>query len=169
MGICNGFQALLRCGLLPSGKIGDVHASSPALVRNDIDRHVSQVVTLRVGTSDSPWLFGFQAGETFNIPVSHGEGKFVADEEMLNSLASGGRIAFQYADPSTGLPTMQSPYNPNGSMGAIEGIISPCGRILGKMAHSERTGKHLMKNIPGNRDANIFKNAIKYFRHTSNI
>ena len=163
LGICNGFQALVKSGLLPFGKIGEVTPDSPTLFRNDINRHISQMVTTRVASVDSPWLCGFEPGELHTIAASHGEGKFTCSKEVAEQLAREGRIAFQYADPN-GHATMESPYNPNGSTFAIEGIISPCGRILGKMGHSERYHEGLMKNIPGNRRQNIFLNAVNYFK-----
>ena len=162
LGICNGFQALVKSGLLPYGKIGELSAESPTLTRNDINRHISQIVTTRVASVKSPWLSGFEPGELFSVAASHGEGKFMASQEMAHQLAANGQIAFQYADPFTGEPTMESPWNPNGSVMAIEGITSPDGRILGKMAHSERYRPGLMKNIHGNKDQNIFRNAVRY-------
>lgn len=163
LGICNGFQALIKSGLLPYGKIGDLSQNSPTLTRNDINRHISQIITTRVSSIASPWLDGFEIGELFSVAASHGEGKFVADPEMAEHLASNGQIAFQYVDPSTGNATLESPWNPNGSILAIEGIISPDGQILGKMAHSERYREGLFKNIHGNKKQNIFRNAIRYF------
>lgn len=165
LGICNGFQALVKSGLLPFGKIGELDSDSPTLTRNDINRHISQMVTTRVGSVASPWLKGFKPGELFAVAASHGEGKFMASTSLAERLLAQGQIAFQYADPATGNATMESPYNPNGSTLAIEGIISPDGQILGKMAHSERYRPGLMKNIPGNKNQNIFKNAINYFRN----
>ncbi|MCM1369024.1 MAG: phosphoribosylformylglycinamidine synthase [Candidatus Amulumruptor caecigallinarius] len=165
LGICNGFQALVKSGLLPFGKIGELTPDSPTLFRNDINRHISQIAVTRVGTTASPWLDGFTIGELHSIAMSHGEGKFVADEKLLNTLLTNGQIAFQYADPLTGHATMQSPMNPNGSSWAIEGIISPDGHILGKMGHSERYREGLMKNVAGNKEQNIFRNAVNYFRN----
>ncbi len=162
IGICNGFQALVKSGLLPFGKIGDVTPDSPTLFRNDINRHISQMVTTRVGTLNSPWLRGFSEGELFTVAASHGEGKFVASPELTEQLFANGQVAFQYVGPD-GMPTMESPYNPNGSTQAIEGIISPDGLILGKMAHSERWGEGLMKNISGEKNQNLFRNAVAYF------
>lgn len=162
IGICNGFQALIKSGLLPYGRIGSLDADSPTLFRNDINRHISQIVSTRVASVASPWLEGFTLGEIFNVAASHGEGKFMASPELAARLAEAGQIAFQYADAS-GQATMHSPENPNGSVMAIEGIISPCGKILGKMAHSERYSEGLMLNIPGNKDQNIFRNAVRYF------
>lgn len=163
LGICNGFQALVKSGLLPFGRIGEITESSPTLFRNDINRHISQAAVTRVGSVASPWLNGFRLGELHSVAVSHGEGKFMASEEMLETLFRNGQVAFQYADPS-GAATMRSPFNPNGSAGAIEGIISPDGRILGKMGHSERYAEGLMKNISGNKEQNIFRNAVEFFR-----
>ncbi len=163
LGICNGFQALVKSGLLPFGKIGELTPESPTLFHNDINRHISQIVTTRVGSVASPWLEGFTLGELHSIAASHGEGKFVANAELAAELRRNGQIAFQYAD-SEGNATMTSPANPNGSTEAIEGIISPNGRILGKMGHSERWHEGLMKNIAGNKNQNIFANAVRYFR-----
>lgn len=167
LGICNGFQALIKSGLLPFGKIGDLSHLSPTLTRNDINRHISQIVTTRVSSVASPWLAGFELGELFSVAASHGEGKFMASEQLASQLSERGQIAFQYADPVTGNATMVSPFNPNGSVLAIEGIISPDGKILGKMAHSERYKSGLMKNIAGNKNQNIFRNAVNYFRKLS--
>ncbi|MDE5886844.1 MAG: phosphoribosylformylglycinamidine synthase [Muribaculaceae bacterium] len=163
LGICNGFQALVKSGLLPFGKIGDLTPNSPTLFHNDINRHISQIVSTRVGSVASPWLKGFKLGELHSIAASHGEGKFVADAELAATLRKNGQIAFQYAD-SEGNATMDSPANPNGSTEAIEGIISPDGLILGKMGHSERYEDGLMKNISGNKRQNLFANAVAYFR-----
>ena len=163
LGICNGFQAFVKSGLLPFGKVGDLTPDSPTLFRNDINRHISQIVTTRVGSVDSPWLDGFNVGDLHSIAVSHGEGKFMCDEKLLAQLKANGQIAFQYAD-AEGNATMTSPENPNGSCDAIEGIISPDGRILGKMGHTERYEDGLMKNISGEKRQSIFANAVKYFR-----
>ncbi len=163
LGICNGFQALVKSGLLPFGKIGELTADSPTLFHNDINRHISQIVSTRVGSVASPWLAGFELGELHSVAASHGEGKFTANAELAATLRKNGQIAFQYAD-SEGNATMDSPANPNGSTEAIEGIISPDGLILGKMAHSERYDDGLMKNIAGNKRQNLFANAVAYFR-----
>lgn len=163
LGICNGFQALVKSGLLPFGKIGELTADSPTLFHNDINRHISQIVNTRVGSVASPWLAGFELGEMHAVAASHGEGKFVANAELAATLRKNGQIAFQYAD-SEGNATMDSPANPNGSTEAIEGIISPDGLILGKMAHSERYADGLMKNIAGNKSQNLFANAVAYFK-----
>ncbi|MCH5231277.1 MAG: phosphoribosylformylglycinamidine synthase [Muribaculaceae bacterium] len=163
LGICNGFQALVKSGLLPFGKIGEFNDNSPTLFHNDINRHISQIVKTRVGTLNSPWLRGFKEGELHSVAASHGEGKFVADKELLATLRKNGQIAFQYVNED-GNATMESPFNPNGSYEAIEGIISPDGLILGKMAHSERYDRGLMKNIYGNKEQNLFANAVAYFQ-----
>ena len=163
LGICNGFQALVKSGLLPYGRLGMVTENSPTLFRNDIGRHVSRMVTTRVATNDSPWLKGMQIGELHSIAVSHGEGKFVISEDLARQLFDNGQVAFQYADPSTEEPTMKSPWNPNGSHYAIEGILSPDGHILGKMGHSERWEPGLMRNIPDEMEQNIFSNAVNFF------
>ncbi|MDE6018135.1 MAG: phosphoribosylformylglycinamidine synthase [Muribaculaceae bacterium] len=163
IGICNGFQALVKSGLLPFGKIGELSAESPTLFRNDINRHISQIAVTRVGSVASPWLDGFSIGQLHSIAVSHGEGKFTASPELVKKLADAGQIAFQYAD-AAGNATMTSPFNPNGSTDAIEGIISPCGQILGKMGHSERYDDGLFKNISGDKRQNLFANAVKYFQ-----
>ena len=163
MVIFNGFQALVKSGLLPFGKIGELTPDSPTLFRNDINRHISQIVSTRVGSVASPWLEGFSVGDLHSIAASHGEGKFVASAELAAQLRANGQIAFQYAD-AEGDATLDSPANPNGSTEAIEGIISPDGRILGKMGHSERWAEGLMKNIAGNKEQNIFRNAVNYFR-----
>ena len=164
LGICNGFQALVKSGLLPYGELGKVTTDSPTLFRNDINRHISQMVTTRVATTNSPWLKGMTIGAEHTIPVSHGEGKFVVNEELAKELFANGQVAFQYVDPITDEPTMESPYNPNGSYYAIEGIISRDGRILGKMGHSERYEEGLFKNIEADLEQPLFKNAVSYFK-----
>ena len=163
LGICNGFQALVKSGLLPYGRLGMVTKESPTLFRNDINRHISQMVTTRVGTVDSPWLAGLEVGELFTIAVSHGEGKFVVSPEFAEELFRNGQVAFQYADPATGEVTMESPFNPNGSSYAIEGIISKGGQILGKMGHTERYEQNVFKNITGKLEQPLFDNAVRYF------
>ena len=163
LGICNGFQALVKSGLLPYGRLGQVVKESPTLFRNDINRHISQIVTTRVATTNSPWLSSFELGERHSIAVSHGEGKFVVSDEMAEELFRNGQVAFQYVDPD-GEATLCAPYNPNGSSFAIEGIISRNGRILGKMGHTERYEENLFKNIDGNKVQNIFANAVNYFK-----
>ena len=164
LGICNGFQALVKSGLLPYGRSGRLCAQSPTLFRNNINRHISQMVSTRVATNQSPWLKSFKTGELHSIAMSHGEGKFTVSPELAAELFANEQVAFQYADPETGLPTMESPLNPNGSNYAIEGIISPDGQILGKMGHSERYEENVFRNIAGNRHQTIFENAVSYFR-----
>ena len=166
LGICNGFQALVKSGLLPFGRLGGVTPGDPTLFRNDINRHVSQMVTTRVCSVNSPWLRGMHPGELHAIAVSHGEGKFVVGESLARQLFEKGQVAFRYADPQSGAATMEAPYNPNGSCFAIEGIISPDGQILGKMGHSERYEANLFKNISGEKVQPLFRNAVEYFRKT---
>ena len=164
LGICNGFQALVKSGLLPYGRLGMVTKESPTLFRNDINRHISQMVTTRVSTTNSPWLSGFSTGDLHTIAVSHGEGKFVVNETLAKELFENGQVAFQYVDPVTEEVTMDSPYNPNGSYYAIEGIISKNGQILGKMGHTERYEKNTFKNIEEELEQPLFANAVNYFR-----
>lgn len=164
LGICNGFQALVKCGLLPYGEFGLLNEKSPTLFRNDINRHVSCMTTTRVVSTLSPWLSGMKVGDLHTIAVSHGEGKFVVEKTLARELFDAGQVAFQYADPLSGEPTMTSPYNPNGSFYAIEGITSRDGLILGKMGHSERYERNLFKNIYEEREQNLFDNAVRYFR-----
>jgi phosphoribosylformylglycinamidine synthase len=163
LGICNGFQALVKSGLLPYGRLGQVVKESPTLFRNDINRHISQIVSTRVATTNSPWLSSFELGELHSIAVSHGEGKFVVSDEMAEELFANGQVAFQYVDPA-GEATLCAPYNPNGSSFGIEGIISANGQILGKMGHTERYEENLFKNIHGNKQQGIFANAVNYFK-----
>ena len=164
LGICNGFQALVKSGLLPYGRLGMVTRESPTLFRNDINRHISQMVTTRVVSNASPWLSSMKPGEMHTIAVSHGEGKFMVSEKLARELFEAGQVAFQYVEPVSGEPTMSSPWNPNGSSFAIEGIISPDGQILGKMGHTERFEHNLFKNIPEELEQPLFENAIRYFR-----
>ena len=163
LGICNGFQALVKSGLLPNGVIGDIDENSPTLTYNDINRHISKIVTTKVVSNSSPWLRDIELGAEHQIAVSHGEGKFVIGEEKLAELIINGQIATQYVDLN-GKPTMDGEYNPNGSVYAIEGITSKDGRIFGKMGHSERVGENLYKNIIGEKEQNIFRNGVNYFR-----
>ncbi len=163
LGICNGFQALIKCGLLPFGEFGSQSEDSATLVKNKINKHISKVVTTRVSSINSPWLSSLNTGDLHNIPVSHGEGRFFASKEIVDKLFDKGQVAFQYAD-FEGNPTMDSQFNPNGSVSAIEGIISPDGRILGKMGHSERIGTNVLKNISGYRDQKIFENGVNFFK-----
>ena len=162
LGICNGFQALIKLGLVPYGKIIDTDASCPTLAHNIIGRHQSKLVRTRVCTNKSPWLMGTEVGEIYTVPISHGEGRFLADEALALKLAENGQIATQYVDLD-GNPSMDTAFNPNGSIFAIEGITSPDGRVLGKMGHSERIGKGLYKNVDGEYDMKLFESAVKYF------
>ncbi|MBE5746594.1 MAG: phosphoribosylformylglycinamidine synthase [Clostridiales bacterium] len=163
LGICNGFQALIKLGLVPYGHVTEMTANSPTLTFNNISRHVSTVVDVRVASNLSPWLSACKVGEVYKVPVSHGEGKIVAPMAELEKMKANGQIATQYADLN-GNATMVSPFNPNGSMWAIEGITSPDGRVLGKMGHSERTGDNLYKNVEGNFDMKIFESGVQYFK-----
>lgn len=164
LGICNGFQALIKSGLLPYGDIESLNADSPTLFRNNINRHVSHIATTKVTSNKSPWLSSFEPGACHSIAMSHGEGKFVASEEVIQKLFENGQVATQYVDLD-GQPTMDGAYNINGSFYAIEGITSPDGRILGKMGHSERYEDGLFKNIDGDKLQNIFKNGVEYFKN----
>ena len=164
LGICNGFQALVKSGLLPYGRLGKVTKESPTLFRNDINRHISQIVSTRVGTTASPGLSSFEVGDIHSIAVRHGEGKFVVNDILAEELFRNGQVAFQYVDMQN-CPTTDSPYNPNGSSFAIEGIIDPSGHILGKMGHTERYERDLMKNIHGQKVQDIFSNAVNYFHN----
>ncbi len=163
LGICNGFQALIKLGLVPYGEIRDMEPESPTLTYNNIGRHQSMMVQTRIASVNSPWLAYNNVGDIHTIAISHGEGRFVADEEMLALLKANGQIITQYVDLA-GNPTMEMPYNPNGSIEAIEGITSPDGRILGKMGHSERVGTSITKNVPGIKDQLIFKAGVDYFK-----
>ena len=163
LGICNGFQALIKLGLVPYGKIIDTDETCPTLTFNTIARHQSRIVRTRISSNKSPWLSLAEPGEVFCVPISHGEGRFIASEELIRKLAENGQIATQYVDMD-GNASMDIHDNPNGSMCAIEGITSPDGRVLGKMGHSERIGDGLYKNVPGNYDTKLFEAAVKYFR-----
>ena len=162
-GICNGFQALIKLGLVPYGKIIDTDENCPTLTYNTIARHQSKLVRTRVCSNKSPWLSKTEVGEIYTVPISHGEGRFVADSRLIDKLAENGQIITQYVD-MMGQPTYDIQYNPNGSYSAIEGITSPDGRILGKMGHSERIGKDLYKNVPGVYEMGLFQSAVKYFK-----
>ena len=162
LGICNGFQALLKLGLLPYGKIADLDESSPTLTYNNIGRHVSQTVRVRVASNLSPWLSGVNVGDTHTIAVSHGEGRFYTDAKTVANMRIRGQIATQYVNEK-GEPTLEQPYNPNGSVNAIEGITSPDGRIYGRMAHAERIGENISKNVPGEMNQMIFESGVSYF------
>ncbi|HIS70173.1 MAG TPA: phosphoribosylformylglycinamidine synthase [Candidatus Gallacutalibacter stercoravium] len=162
LGICNGFQALIKLGLVPYGKIVDIGPSDPTLTFNSLGRHVSRMAYTRVTSVKSPWFAGVQAGDVFAVPVSHGEGRFVADDATLRRLMANGQIATQYVDLQ-GNPSADIQWNPNGSVCAIEGITSPDGRVLGKMGHSERQGDGLYRNVPGEKDQRIFASGVQYF------
>ena len=161
-GICNGFQALIKLGLVPYGEIREPDASAPTLTYNIIGRHQSRLVRTRVASTLSPWLMHAKVGQVHTAPVSHGEGRFIADAQTIDALAAAGQIATQYVDEA-GAPTMDVDFNPNGSLCAIEGITSPDGRVFGRMAHSERVGDLLYKNVPGDYDSGIFRGAVDYF------
>ena len=163
LGICNGFQALIKLGLVPYGKIIDTDADCPTLTFNTIARHQSRIVHTRVASNKSPWLAGTEVGEVYNVPISHGEGRFYASAELAMALATNGQIATQYVDLN-GQPTMDTAFNPNGSLFAIEGITSPDGRVLGKMGHSERWIPGIYRNVPGEYDMKLFESAVKYFK-----
>ncbi|MBE6764442.1 MAG: phosphoribosylformylglycinamidine synthase [Ruminococcaceae bacterium] len=163
LGICNGFQALIKLGLLPYGEIRDIAENDPTLTFNSLGRHVSRMTYTRVASVKSPWLAGCEAGDIHCIPVSHGEGRFVADEATMLRLIENGQVATQYCAPD-GAISASVRWNPNGSLCAVEGITSPDGRVLGKMGHSERCGENLLKNIPGNNDQKLFESGVKYFR-----
>ena len=162
-GICNGFQALIKLGLVPYGKIIDTDESCPTLTYNTIARHQSRIVHTRVASNKSPWLSLTNVGDVYNVPISHGEGRFLASEELIRQLADNGQIATQYVDLD-GNATTDVHFNPNNSCYAIEGITSPDGRVFGKMGHSERVGKGLYQNVPGNYDIRMFEAAVKYFK-----
>ena len=163
LGICNGFQALVKLGLVPFGEIRDQSPDAPTLSFNTLGRHVSRMVYTRVTSVLSPWLAGCEAGEVHAIPVSHGEGRFVASDVWVRRLADAGQIATQYVDLE-GNPSDDIEFNPNGSVCAIEGITSPDGRIFGKMGHSERTDAECYRNVPGEKDQKLFVSGIKYFQ-----
>ena len=163
LGICNGFQALIKLGLVPYGEIVDMENDSPTLTFNTIARHQSMLVNTRIASNKSPWLYGCEVGDVHTVAISHGEGRFVAPQSLIDKLAANGQIATQYVDLS-GNPTMDIHYNPNTSMAAIEGITSPDGRVFGKMGHSERIGKNLYRNVPGEKDQRIFQSGVDYFK-----
>ena len=163
LGICNGFQALVKLGLLPYGDITELTNDSPTLTFNSIGRHVSSYVTTRVVSNRSPWLNLTRDDELYQIPVSHGEGRFAASPEVLEELIDNDQIATQYVDLD-GRPSVDTVYNPNGSISAIEGIISSDGRIFGKMGHSERYGEYIAKNIPGNKNQKLFEAGVSWFK-----
>ena len=162
LGICNGFQALIKLGLLPYGEVRPMDKNSPTLTFNQIGRHVSCMARTKVTSVLSPWFLRSEPGAIHTVILSHGEGRFVANNNVMNELIKKGQIASQYVD-FDGNPTMELPFNPNGSMNAVEGITSPDGRILGKMGHSERMGTHVAKNVPGNKDHQLFESGVDYF------
>ncbi len=163
LGICNGFQALIKLGLVPFGEIVDMTDESPTLTFNTIARHQSMMVNTRIASNKSPWLYGCEVGDIHTVPISHGEGRFVAPQSLIQRLANNGQIATQYVDLD-GNPTMDIRYNPNTSIEAIEGITSPDGRVFGKMGHSERKGNYICKNVSGNKDQKIFESGVNYFK-----
>jgi phosphoribosylformylglycinamidine synthase len=163
LGVCNGFQALIKLGLVPYGKIMDTDADFPTLTYNVIGRHQSRLVRTRVCSNKSPWLAGTKVGDIYTVPISHGEGRFLASEELVKKLAENGQIATQYVDLD-GYATMDAAFNPNGSICAIEGITSPDGRVFGKMGHTERIGKELYRNVPGQYEMELFTSAVRYFK-----
>ena len=163
LGICNGFQALIKLGLVPYGEIRQQDAQSPTLTYNTINRHISKMVYTKVVSNKSPWLAQAKLGQTYCNPASHGEGGFVAPKEWLDKLFENGQVATQYVDLD-GNVSMDEEWNVNGSYMSIEGITSPDGRILGKMAHSERRGESVAINIYGEQDMKIFESGVKYFK-----
>lgn len=163
LGICNGFQALIKLGLVPYGEIVDIKEDMATLTYNSINRHMSSIIRTRVTSNKSPWFSEVNVGDIHSVAISHGEGRFVAPESLIKKLIDNGQVATQYVDLK-GNVSLNMPYNPNGSMYGIEGITSPDGRILGKMAHSERSGENIFKNIPGNYDQKIFESGVKYFK-----
>ena len=162
-GICNGFQALIKLGLVPYGEIIDTDENCPTLTFNSIGRHQSRLVRTRIASNKSPWLANTKAGDVYTVPISHGEGRFLASDELIASLAANGQIATQYVDLA-GNPTSDILFNPNNSCHAIEGITSPDGHVLGKMGHSERIGNGLYKNVYGEYDMKMFESAVEYFK-----
>ncbi|MBR6534107.1 MAG: phosphoribosylformylglycinamidine synthase subunit PurQ, partial [Clostridia bacterium] len=162
-GICNGFQALIKLGLVPFGEIIQTDKNCPTLTFNTIGRHQSKIVNTRVASNKSPWLSATNVGEIYSVPISHGEGRFVCPDDLFEKLVNNGQIATQYVDMD-GRPTNDIAYNPNGSYWAVEGITSPDGRVLGKMGHTERWSEGLYKNVPGNYDMQLFTSAVKYFK-----
>ncbi|MBR1736267.1 MAG: phosphoribosylformylglycinamidine synthase, partial [Firmicutes bacterium] len=163
LGICNGFQALIKLGLVPYGEIRDMSSDSPTLTFNTLGRHISCLNSTKIISDKSPWLWNCNVGDIHNIAFSHGEGRFVASESIIRELEQNGQIATQYTD-TNGNPSYDIKHNPNGSLYAIEGITSPDGRVLGKMGHSERIGNNVYKNVPGEKDQKIFESGISYFK-----
>jgi phosphoribosylformylglycinamidine synthase len=162
LGICNGFQALIKLGLLPFGQIVPQDKDSATLTYNKIGRHVSTMANIRIASNNSPWLSGFRVGDVFSVPISHGEGRIVAPASVIEKIIKGGQVATQYCDDLR-KATMVSPFNPNGSTQAIEGLLSTDGRVLGKMGHSERWQDGLYQNLSGRFNMDIFKNGVNYF------
>lgn len=163
LGICNGFQALIKLGLVPNGKIVDIKENDPTLTFNTIGRHISSMAYTRVTSVKSPWFSAVEAGDIFAVPISHGEGRFVADEDVMKKLVENGQVATQYVDLD-GNVASEMPFNPNGSVCAVEGITSPDGRVLGKMGHCERKGDNLYGNVPFEKDMKLFESGVKYFK-----
>ena len=163
LGICNGFQALIKLGLVPNGKIVDIKENDPTLTFNTIGRHISSMAYTRVTSVKSPWFSAVEAGDVFTVPISHGEGRFVADEDVMKKLVENGQVATQYVDLD-GNVANEMPFNPNGSVCAVEGITSPDGRVLGKMGHCERKGDNLYGNVPFEKDMKLFESGVKYFK-----
>lgn len=163
LGICNGFQALIKLGLVPNGKIVDIKENDPTLTFNTIGRHISSMAYTRVTSVKSPWFSAVEAGDVFAVPISHGEGRFVADEDVMKKLVENGQVATQYVDLD-GNVADEMPFNPNGSVCAVEGITSPDGRVLGKMGHCERKGDNLYGNVPFEKDMKLFESGVKYFK-----
>ncbi|MBO4407723.1 MAG: phosphoribosylformylglycinamidine synthase subunit PurQ, partial [Clostridiales bacterium] len=162
LGICNGFQSLIKLGLVPYGDIKELKADDPTLTFNNIGRHQNSYVSTKIMSNNSPWLTQVKVGEVYEIPISHGEGRFVASDELVKKLIANGQVATCYVDPD-GSAAGTTAFNPNGSVSAIEGILSPDGRIFGKMGHSERFDPDLCKNIPGEKDQKIFESGVSYF------
>ena len=163
LGICNGFQALIKLGLVPYGEIRDMRRDSPTLTFNAIGRHQSRLVRTMAVSVKSPWMANLNCGDVITTPVSHGEGRFVCAEEEFDRLLASGQVAMQYVD-GAGRPTYDPLYNPNGSLHAVEAITSPDGRVLGKMGHNERAQENCFRNVPGNYRSGIFEAGVEYFR-----
>ena len=163
LGICNGFQALIKLGLVPYGEIRSITANDPTLTFNTVGRHQSMLVRTRIASNKSPWLSECDVNDEHLIAISHGEGRFVCNDQLLQQLIENGQIATQYVDLNC-VPTMDQRYNPNGSVLAIEGITSPDGRVLGKMGHTERSGKKLYKNVTGDKYQPLFEGGVNYFK-----
>ena len=163
LGICNGFQALIKLGLVPYGEIREIKETDPTLTFNTIGRHISSIAYTRVSSVKSPWFSSVNAGDVFAVPISHGEGRFVANDDVMKKLIDNGQVATQYVNLD-GVPVSDMPFNPNGSVCAVEGITSPDGRVLGKMGHCERKGNNLYANVPFEKDMKIFESGINYFK-----